>query len=171
MRLIFQMGEYRVFISRSSEDAGVAKLLCAWIEKAGALPVMGETHLEGGATFRQSLCCLVPSCNECVVILSPSALNSPWVSWELGLADAEERMVVPFLYEMKKSELSRDERWQALIGDRTAFQFDQVETYYRELVERVARFEERSNAEIDPVGDTELENKISEIVRAMRRKT
>ncbi len=80
-------------------------------------------------------------------------------------------MVVPFLYEMKKSELSRDERWQALIGDRTAFQFDQVETYYRELVERVARFEERSNAEIDPVGDTELENQIGEIVRAMRRKT
>jgi hypothetical protein len=79
-----------VFISHSGPDTWVAKQIAREIEARGATPFLDEAQVDAGADFEEDILNFLERAHELVVLLTPWALDRPYVGLKLELrGDAE----------------------------------------------------------------------------------
>jgi TIR domain len=142
------MGQaYKIFVSHASEDVAVAQLLSGHLERAGADYVLDAHHIDAGADFCEWMREEIRSSQELLVLLSPTALASECISFELGLATACNIWIAPILYRMDVHDLKKTKLGQSLLARRSVLTLEQFATYQSQLAERIAVHNSRPPAQ------------------------
>jgi len=97
---------YVVFISHSSHDAWVARMMAEKIRGLGAECWLDEKDLEGGNVIADDIIRGIDSCHEAIVLISPNSLHSQWVAFEIGGVRAQHKRVTPILNNIKPEEMA-----------------------------------------------------------------
>ena len=127
---------YSVFISHSSKDAKVARLISGQIEIARVGYFLDEVHLRAGDKFRQVIRQTIPKCQELLLLLSASSLTSQWLPYELGAAEQGGLHISPILLDVTAEDVARHPGWLGLVSDRTMLPFERFPLYLQQLRER-----------------------------------
>lgn len=75
-----------VFVSHSSRDTWVAKQIARDIKACGAVPFLDESDIEAGGDFEDAILAFLSKADELVVLLTPWALDRPYIWAEIGAA-------------------------------------------------------------------------------------
>jgi TIR domain len=78
--------ERLIFVSHSSSDTWVAKQIAREIEARGGTPFLDEAEVDAGADFEEDILRFLERAHELVVLLTPWALERPYVWAEIGAA-------------------------------------------------------------------------------------
>ena len=85
-----------VFVSHSGQDTWVAKQIAREIERSGAKSFLDEAEIDAGADFEEDIRDFLDQADELVVLLTPWALERPYVWIELGAAWVVEFRLWPY---------------------------------------------------------------------------
>lgn len=88
---------YTVFISHSSKERWIAGQISKEIEALGAKTWLDIKDLRGGDEIRRSIKRGIRASQEAVVLLSSNSITSQWVLYEVGIAGAFGRRIIPVL--------------------------------------------------------------------------
>jgi hypothetical protein len=75
-----------VFVSHSSQDTWIAKQIAREIAARGGTPFLDEAQVDAGADFEEDILNFLEQAHELVVLLTPWALERPYVWAEIGAA-------------------------------------------------------------------------------------
>jgi hypothetical protein len=75
-----------VFVSHSGADSWVARQIARHVREAGADPFLDEAHIAVGDDFEDRLRAALEEARELVVLLTPWALDRPYIWAEAGVA-------------------------------------------------------------------------------------
>ncbi len=81
-----------IFLSYAREDAGKAKALANWLERAGN-EVWWDRHIHGGSEFNSEIEAALRRCEVVLVLWSQAALRSAWVRDEAAEGRDSGRLV------------------------------------------------------------------------------
>lgn len=96
---------YLVFISHSSLDAWIARVIVEKIEALGAECWLDEKDLAGGDVIVEDIILGIDACNEAIVLISPNSVKSQWVPFEIGGVRAQHKRVTPILNNVKPQQM------------------------------------------------------------------
>lgn len=89
---------YRVYISHSAKDSELMKDLARRLREVGvetsAVVSRTETN-EAAASWRRLIQMHVLNSDEVIVLLTDNSADSPWVRFEMGLAEGLEKRLTP----------------------------------------------------------------------------
>ena len=122
----------KVFISHSSRDKWAAKRISDDLNGLGVETFLDEKNIETGETIDESIGLHLKECDECLILLSPSSLNSPWVLIEIGGAKALGKRLVPILLHIGVNDMPNP------ISKHLARDINEIEKYYEEVQNRLA---------------------------------
>ena len=131
-----------VFISHSSQDTWIAKQIAREVEARGATTFLDEAHIDAGADFEEDILNSLEQANELVVLLTPWALDRPYVWAEIGAAWVRRIPIVVLLLGLTPAELQMRSGVPLLLKKRNLLQLNQAETYFEQLVSRVLHRQE-----------------------------
>jgi len=94
-----------IFVSHSGVDTWVAKQIAREISSCGAIPFLDEADVEVGEDFEEHILAFLEQAHELVVLLTPWALDRPYVWAEIGAAWGRRIPIVGILYGMTPTEL------------------------------------------------------------------
>lgn len=97
---------YLVFVSHSSLDAWIAKVMVEKIEALGAECWLDEKDLAGGDVIVEDIILGIDACNEAIVLISPNSVKSQWVPFEIGGVRAQHKRVTPVLNNVKPQQMA-----------------------------------------------------------------
>lgn len=97
---------YVVFISHSSLDAWIAKVMAEKIEALGAKCWLDEKDLAGGDIIAENIIRGIDACHEAIVLISPNSVKSQWVPFEIGGVRAQHKRVTPILNNVKPLQMA-----------------------------------------------------------------
>ena len=140
---------YTVFISHAGQDIDVARLLSGNLEAVGVKYVLDAHHIDGGADFCDWMCEQVGSCQELLLLLSPAALDSPNVVFELGVATAHGLWITPILYRMDVKQLKRTKLGQSILARTSVLTLERFDEYKTQLKSRMGDFDSQSETRDD----------------------
>jgi hypothetical protein len=129
--------ERLVFISHSSKDTWVAKQIAREVEACGATPFLDEADIGIGADFEEEILTFLEQAHELLVLLTPWALDRPYVWAEIGAAWSRRIPIVALLYGMTAAELQSQPGIPILLKRRNLLDINEIETYLQEFRERV----------------------------------
>ncbi len=122
----------KVFISHSSRDKWVARRISQDLNAIGVETFLDEKDIETGASIDEMIGGHLKDCDDCLILLSPTALNSHWVLVEIGGAKALGKRLVPVLLHIGTNEMP------APISKLLARDINDIEKYYDEVRQRLA---------------------------------
>jgi len=122
----------KVFISHSSRDRWAAKRISDDLNRLGVDTFLDEKDIETGETIDESIGVHLKECDECLILLSPSSLNSHWVLIEIGGAKALGKRLVPILLHIGVNDMPNP------IAKHLARDINEIEKYYEEVQNRLA---------------------------------
>jgi hypothetical protein len=128
-----------VFVSHSGRDTWVAKQLAREIRGCGATPFLDEAHVEIGVDFEEDIRVSLERADEVVVLLTPWALERPYVWAELGAAWLRRIPIVALLHGITPGELQSRPSVPVFLKKRNLLDLNEVGTYLEELRRRVRR--------------------------------
>lgn len=128
-----------VFVSHSGEDMWVAKQIAREIEACGAKPFLDEAEIDAGADFEEDIRQFLEDAHELVVLLTPWALERPYVWIELGAAWGRRITIVALLHGITPAELQNRPGVPVLLKKRDLLRLNDIETYLKQLRARVER--------------------------------
>src|SRR3954454_8899989 len=105
MPLTIPSDKLLVFVSHSSQDTWVARQIAREIETSGARPFLDEAEVDAGADFEEDIRDFLAQAHELVVLLTPWALDRPYVWAELGAAWARGILIVALLLGLTPAEI------------------------------------------------------------------
>jgi len=126
-----------VFISHSGPDTWVAKQLAREIAARGAIPFLDEAQVHAGADFEEDILSYLERADELVVLLTPWALDRPYVWAEIGAAWGRRIPIVALLLGLTPSELQSRPGVPVLLKKRDLIQLNEVDIYLQQLSARV----------------------------------
>lgn len=88
---------YVVFISHSSQDSWIARVIAEKVTALGAEAWLDVKDLEGGDSVSDKILEGLDSCHEAVVLVSPNSVGSQWVIFEVGAVWGQHKRVTPIL--------------------------------------------------------------------------
>jgi nucleoside 2-deoxyribosyltransferase len=88
-----------VFVSHSTQDQDIVGKLDNVIKAEGAIPGVAEFIISPGKFVEEKLRELISKSDVVVAVLTKGGTRSEWVNWELGVAAALEKPIVPLLEE------------------------------------------------------------------------
>ena len=94
-----------VFVSHSAQDTWIAKQIAREIESCGASTFLDESHVDAGADFEEDILQWLERTHELVVLLTPWALERPYVWSELGAAWGRRKRIVGLLHGVTPGDL------------------------------------------------------------------
>jgi hypothetical protein len=128
-----------VFVSHSAPDTWVAKQIAREIEARGATPFLDENEVDAGADFEEDILDFVQRAHELVVLLTPWALERPYVWAEIGAAWGRRIPIVALLLGITAMELQVRPGIPVLLKKRDLLALNDIETYFEQLAARVQR--------------------------------
>ena len=88
---------YLVFISHSSKDSWIARIIAEKISALGAEAWLDIKDLEGGDIVTGKILEGLDRCHEAVVLVSPNSVGSQWVVFEIGAVWGQHKRITPIL--------------------------------------------------------------------------
>jgi TIR domain len=88
---------YVVFISHSSQDTWIARMVAEKVSALGATAWLDVKDLEGGDLITAKILEGLDTCEEAVVLVSPNSVGSQWVVFEIGAAWGQHKRITPIL--------------------------------------------------------------------------
>ncbi len=129
---------YKIFLSHAGPDLGIAQLLSGEIEALGAEYFLDRRDLDAGDLFRGEILDEVRDCDELLALITPHALETPWITYEIAVADALKKSVSPILHGVTIEQLFDEHpKWIGVLGDRVALPLEQLGTYKSQLQGRI----------------------------------
>ncbi len=135
-----------VFISHSSTDTWVARQISTCVEEKGAVSFLDEAEIDAGADFEEDILTFLEKADELVVLLTPWALDRPYVWAELGAAWGKRIPIVALLLGITPGELQSKPGIPVLLKKRNLLALNDVSTYLDQLENRI----NASNRRIEP---------------------
>jgi hypothetical protein len=126
-----------VFVSHSSPDTWVAKQIAREIEARGATPFLDEAQVDAGADFEEDILNFLERAHELVVLLTPWALDRPYVWAEIGAAWGRRIPIVALLLGLTPAELQAHPGVPVLLKKRDLLQLNQIDIYLEQLAGRM----------------------------------
>ena len=126
-----------VFISHSSTDTWVARQLARRIGECGARAFLDEAEIDVGADFEEDILEFLEKADELVVLLTPWALERPYVWAELGAAWGHRIPIVALLHGVTPGELQSRRGVPVLLKKRNFVELNDVDRYFDQLQLRV----------------------------------
>ena len=127
----------RVFISHSSRDTWVAKQIAAHVRRAGAETFLDEADLDHGDDFDDEIVKASKRCTELLVLLTPWAVDRPYVWLEIGFFRHDNKRIVGVLHGLKAEDISGDPRIPVLLKKIDLVDINDLESYFLQLDRRV----------------------------------
>jgi hypothetical protein len=124
---------YRVFLSHSHHDRWIADVLREKIEAAGIAVWLDAVDIPGGGNVKKRVKRGMRKCDECAELISPAALQSQWVLFEMGLAEGIDRWLTPILLHVRPDDVPSPVR------DLNPVSINDFDSYLQELARRSAR--------------------------------
>jgi TIR domain len=118
----------RIFISHSSEERWIVEQIAARLEQCRADPFCYENDMQVGAAIDETIWDQINSCDDLVVLLSPAALGSRWVSMEIGAARAHKKKLRIFRLYLTPEQVPVE-----LTGGRATSHLNDIEKYFQEV--------------------------------------
>jgi len=126
-----------VFVSHHGTDTWVARQLARAITERGATPFLDEAEIGVGADFEDDILAFLAKADELVVLLTPWALDRPYVWAELGAAWGRRIPIVALLLGLSVTELQERPGVPVLLKRRNLVPLNDVDRYLEELQTRV----------------------------------
>lgn len=130
-----------IFVSHSGPDTWVARQIAREIEARGAIPFLDEAQVNAGADFEEDILQFLEKAHELVVLLTPWALDRPYVWAEIGAAWGRRIPIVALLLGITATELQTRPGIPVLLKRRDLLELNDVEVYLKQLGERVQQGE------------------------------
>jgi len=111
------------------------------IELRGATPFLDEAQVDAGADFEEDILAFLERAHELVVLLTPRALDRPYVWAEIGAAWGRRIPIVALLLGITANELQARTGIPVLLKNRDLLQLNEVEIYLKQLEARVRQGE------------------------------
>lgn len=131
--------KWLVFVSHSGEDTWIAKRIAADTERCGAKPFLDEAEIDAGADFEEDIRDFLEKAHELVVLLTPWALERPYVWIELGAAWGRRIPIVAVLLGLTAVELQNRPGVPVLLKKRDFLRLNDFDTYLEQLGRRIQR--------------------------------
>jgi len=125
-----QKDDYVVFISHSSKDVWIARVIAEKIAKTGAVPWLDEKDLRGGDLLGDTIRRGIDQCQESVVLVTPNSVKSQWVLLEIGAVWGHKKRVTPILYGVTYG-------WLSALSDIKAVELNDLDEFIQQLKQRV----------------------------------
>jgi len=129
--------EWSVFVSHSSTDTWVARQIARAITDCGATPFLDEAEIGVGADFEDDILAFLAKADELVVLLTPWALDRPYVWAELGAAWGRRIPIIALLLGLSETQLQERPGVPVLVKKRNFVSLNDVDRYFDELRIRV----------------------------------
>jgi hypothetical protein len=126
-----------VFISHSGTDTWVAKQIAREVARCGATPFLDEADVDVGSEFEEDILDFLNRAQELVVLLTPWALERPYVWAELGAAWGRQIPVIVLLHGITAAELQSRQGVPIFLKKRDLISLNDVESYLAQLRKRV----------------------------------
>ncbi len=127
---------YRVFISHASADLWVARQIEAHVRGCGAATFLDALHVEKGDDFEDRIIEAAQGCDELVVLLTPTALQSRYVFMEIGMFLVLRKRVVTVLYGLQPDTLASDPQAPLAIKRLQLVDINDIDAYFAQLTGR-----------------------------------
>ncbi len=128
--------KYLVFLSHSARDTWVAKQIASHIQRAGATVFLDEAAIEIGADFEREILDSLNRAHELVVLLTPWALDRPYVWAELGVAWGRRIQIVGLLHGLNASDVQGKPGIPVFLKQRNLILLNDTEKYLQQLARR-----------------------------------
>ncbi len=125
-----------VFVSHSGADTWVAKQIAREISGCGAKPFLDEAELDVGADFEEDILAFLARADELVVLLTPWALERPYVWAELGAAWGRRIPIIGVLHGISVGELQARPGVPVFLKKRDLLPLNDIDTYLAQLRSR-----------------------------------
>lgn len=135
---------YQVFISHSGEDTWVAKKIAAECEAVNADTFLDEAQIAVGAKFEEDVVAALRLADELVVLMTPWALERPYVWMEIGAAWFKDIPIVVLLLGVTVSHLQQRPNMPRTLRSSNVLPLNQIDRYLGELAERITLAEDIS---------------------------
>lgn len=129
--------ERLVFVSHSGADTWVAKQIAREIAVCGATPFLDEAEIDVGADFEEDILAFLEKADELVVLITPWALERPYVWAELGAAWGRRIPIVGLLHGLSAAELQSRPGVPILLKRRDLLPLNDIDVYLGQLRGRV----------------------------------
>lgn len=132
-----EAGRRLVFVSHSGQDTWVARQIAREIEDRGATPFLDEAQVEVGSDFEEDILDFLQRAHELVVLLTPWALERPYVWAEIGAAWGRRITIVALLLGITPTELQSKPGIPVLLKKRDLLPLNDIQLYLEQLEGRV----------------------------------
>ncbi|MGH6690033.1 MAG: toll/interleukin-1 receptor domain-containing protein [Gammaproteobacteria bacterium] len=129
--------EHLVFVSHSGADTWVAKQIAREVATCGATPFLDEAEIDVGADFEEDILAFLEKADELVVLITPWALERPYVWAELGAAWGRRIPIVGLLHGLSAAELQSRPGVPILLKRRDLLPLNDIDVYLGQLRGRV----------------------------------
>src|SRR5262249_8048748 len=102
-------------------------------------PFLDEAAIGVGADFEEEILAFLDQADELVVLLTPWALNRPYVWAELGAAWGRRIPIHVLLYGMTSGEFHSKPEIPVFVKKRNLIELNKIDTYLAELRKRVRK--------------------------------
>jgi hypothetical protein len=126
-----------VFVSHSARDTWVARQIAREIGECGAEPFLDEAEIGAGEDFEAEILEFLDNADELVVLMTPWALERPYVWAELGAAWIRRIPIVILLQGMTPGEFQSRPGIPVFLKKRNMVDLNAIETYLAQLRRRV----------------------------------
>lgn len=126
-----------IFISHSGRDTWVAKQIAREVSACGATPFLDEAEIDVGADFEEEILGFLEKADELVVLLTPWAMDRPYVWAELGAAWGRRIPIVALLLGITPAELQSRSGVPILLKKRDLIELNDIDTYLNQLRLRI----------------------------------
>lgn len=120
---------HRVFVSHSGEDTWVAKQIAKEIESLGAESFLDEAQIAIGGDFEDEILKFLEQANELIVLITPWALDRPYVWAELGAAWGRKIPIVALLHGISAEQLQQKPGIPVLLKRRNLIHLNDYSTF------------------------------------------
>jgi hypothetical protein len=130
--------ERLIFVSHCGVDTWVAKQIAREIGVRGGTPFLDEAEVAAGADFEEDILSFLERAHELVVLLTPWALERPYVWAEIGAAWGRRIPIVALLLGITTAELQALPGVPIILKKRDLLQLNEIDTYLDQLGLRIS---------------------------------
>jgi hypothetical protein len=132
-------GKRLVFVSHSGRDTWLAKQIAREITSCGATPFLDEADVDIGEIFETKIRAFLKQADELLVLLTPWALERPYVWAELGAVWIKGLPIVGVVYGMSPGELQSRPEIPVFLKAENLLEINDIDRYFKQLKARVRR--------------------------------
>ncbi len=129
---------YTVFVSHASRDRWVAGQIAKELAATGVSPFLDADALESGDDTDNRLRTALQDADELLVLLTPAALERPYVWIELGAAWSQGKRIIGVMHGLTTSELAERDGTPAFLSGIVLRDINDLALYLDELAKRVS---------------------------------